>query len=138
MCIHALPRLRIFLYAQTMSCSFPTFLSVSFNVYIEDCVCCGLLISNLLAELPYFGTVDCCYPSLCIVAADIPWFGLQLSCFGHVRAKTISEFPCGLELCSLFVWDYPRLCCLLHRDVKGGLLLVCSGWSSDCAGLVGC
>ena len=54
------------------------------------------------------------------VATKVPWFWLQLSCFGHVRAKTNSELPCGLELCSLFVWDYPRLCFLLHRDEKGG------------------
>ena len=30
----------------------------------RNCVCCGMLISNLLAEFPCFGTVDCCYHSL--------------------------------------------------------------------------
>ena len=33
------------------------------------------LISNSWAEFLYFGTVDWCYPSWCVVAADIPWFG---------------------------------------------------------------
>ena len=31
-----------------------------------------------------------------------PGFGLQLSCFGHARAKNNSELPCGLELCFIF------------------------------------
>ena len=30
---------------------------------------------------------------------EYPSFGLLLSCFGHVRAKNNSVFPCGLELC---------------------------------------
>ena len=53
------------------------------------------------------------------VAAEGPWFGLQLSCFGHVRAKKNSVLSCGLELCSYFGWDYPWLSLLLHRAVKG-------------------
>ena len=67
-----------------------------------------------------------------------PCFGLQLSCFGHARAKTHSELPCRLELCSLCVWDCYRLLCFLHRAVKGSVAAVCSGWSPDCAGLAAC
>ena len=61
------------------------------------------------------------------VATEVPWFGLQLSCFGHVRAKTNSELPGRLELCltlglGSFPVDAPSLGC------EGGvLLLVCSG-----------
>ena len=44
---------------------------------------------------------------------------LQLSCFGHGRAKNNSVLPCGIELCSAFVWDYPWSSLLLHRAVKG-------------------
>ena len=54
------------------------------------------------------------------VAVEVPWFGLRLSCFGHVRAKTNTEFPCGPELCPVSVWDLSPVVCLLHRDVKGG------------------
>ena len=37
-----------------------------------------------------------------------------------LRAKTNSVFPCGLELSSSSVWDYPWLPLFLHRAVKGG------------------
>ena len=53
------------------------------------------------------------------VAAEVPWFGLQLSCFGHVRAKTNSELPCRLELCLTFRLGIIPGCLLLHRAVKG-------------------
>ena len=39
-----------------------------------------------------------------VVVVGAPWFGLLLSCFGHVRAKKNSDFPCGLELCLILVW----------------------------------
>ena len=80
----------------------------------------SLLISNLLAEFPCFGTVDCCYHSLYVCGC---WstlvLGLQPSCFGHGRAKNNSVLPYGLELCSSFVWDYPWSSLLLHRAMKG-------------------
>ena len=68
-------------------------------------------IVGLLSSLRF---VDCgaqfCFGPLWIasiihcvfVAAEGPWFGLQLSCFGHVRAKNNSKLPCGLEPCFIF------------------------------------
>ena len=65
-------------------------------------MCCGLWIPICRLSFPCFGlwiaaTIHCVF-----VAAEGTWFGLQLSCFGHVRAKNNSELPCGLELCFLF------------------------------------
>ena len=55
---------------------------------------------------------------------------LLLSCFGHVRAKTYSELPYRLELCLTFRLGLSSVILLLHRVVKGiVLLLVCSGSS---------
>ena len=73
----------------------------------------------LLAEFLCFGTVVVVILHCVFVAAEVPWFGLRLSCFGHVRAKTNTELPCGLELCPVFVWDLSPVVCLLHRAVKG-------------------
>ena len=65
-----------------------------------------------------------------------PDFGLLLSCFGHARAKNNSEFPCGLELCLTFRLGLSPVVLLSSQDCEGIVLLwVCSGWSSDCAGL---
>ena len=64
--------------------------------------------------------VDCCHCFYCeIELLKYPGFGLQLSCFGHVRAKNNSVLPCGLKLCLIFCWDYPWLFFFLHRAVKG-------------------
>ena len=77
--------------------------------------------------------------ALCVVAAEVPWFGSQLSCFGHARAKYNSVLFGGLERCSSFVWDFPWLSLPSSQDCEGIVMLrVCSGWSSDCAGLAGC
>ena len=61
-------------------------------------MCCGLLIPNLLVEFLCFGMWIAVIIHCVFVAAKGPWFGLQLSCFGHVRAKNNSELPCGLGL----------------------------------------
>ena len=53
------------------------------------------------------------------VAAEVPWFGLQLSCFGHVRAKTNSELPCRLELCLTFCLGLSPVVLLIHKALKG-------------------
>ena len=66
------------------------------------------------------------YFIVCIGLLKYPGFGLQLSCFGHVRAKNNSVLSGGLELCSSLVWDYPDCFCLLHRAVKG---LLCCGYA---------
>ena len=96
----------------------------------------GLCSSHavICAHWLHFGVVDCPHIlasffvlGLCIAAivlivcyvVDAPWFGLLLSCFGHNRAKNNSVLPCGLELCSSFVWDCIQLFFLLHRTVKG-------------------
>ena len=79
-----------------------------------------LLISNLLVEFPLFWDCGLLLSFIvCLWLLEYPGFGLQLSCFGHGRAKNNSVLPCGLELCSSFVWDCPWLSLLLHRDVKG-------------------
>ena len=61
-----------------------------------------------------------------VVVVGAPWFGLLLSCFGHVKAKNNSVFPYGLERCSSFVGDCPRLPCLHRRAVN---LLFCCGYA---------
>ena len=70
------------------------------------------------------------------VAVEAPWFGLQLSCFGHVRAKTHSELPCRLELCLTFCLGLSPVILLLHKAVKG---LFCCWYAVvvplGCAGL---
>ena len=59
--------------------------------------------------------------------ATLVWV-LLLSCFGHVRAKTYFELPYRLELCLTFRLGLSSVILLLHRVVKGiVLLLVCSG-----------
>ena len=61
---------------------------------------------------------------MCLGLLEYPSFGLQLSCFGHVRAKNNSEFPCGLELC--------LTCCLGLSPV---VLLSSQGYEGvDCCG----
>ena len=78
------------------------------------------LISNMLAEFSLFW--DCGLLLSFILwlwLLEYPGFGLQPSCFGHGRAKNNSVLPCGLELCSSFVWDYPWSYLLLHSVVKG-------------------
>ena len=107
---------------------------MSFSIYIEDCVCCGLLDVERLLVSRYVGrvfsfveTVDCGHHSLWIVAIvhcvlwllEYPGFGLQLSCFGHIRAKTHSELPCRLELCLTFCLGLSPVILLLHKAVKG-------------------
>ena len=73
-----------------------------------------------------------------VEVVDILWV-LLLSCFGHDRAKNNSVLPCGMELCSAFVWNYPWLSFPSSQGCEGIVLLrVSSGWSSDCAGLAGC
>ena len=83
------------------------------------------LISNSWAEFLCFGTVHSCH----FFYFEIGLL-LLLSCFGHVRAKTYSELPYRLELCLTFHLGLSSIILLLHRDVKGiVLLLACSGWS---------
>ena len=70
-------------------------------------LCCGLLwipsesfsINN---DVPVLWIVNAAIIHCVFVAAEVPWFRLQLSCFGHARAKNDSELPCGLELCLTF------------------------------------
>ena len=84
----------------------------------------------LLAEFPFLESWNAVIISLCVVATEVPHFELQLSCFGHVRAKTNSELPCRLELCLTFrLGDHSRL--FVSSQVCGGivLLLVCSGFT---------
>ena len=64
---------------------------------------CGLLLSS----------------TVCLWLRKYPIFGLQLSFFGHVRAKNNSVLPYGFELCSSSVWDYPWFPSCLHGVVKG-------------------
>ena len=52
-----------------------------------------------------------------------PSLGLQLSCFGHDSAKNNSMSPCGRELCSTFVWNYPRLSFPSLQGFEGIVLL---------------
>ena len=62
-----------------------------------------LLISNLLAEFPCFGTVDCCYHSLCVVAAGVPWFwGCSRVVLAMVGPRTIMCFLVGLSCAHRF------------------------------------
>ena len=76
--------------------------------------------SGLLAEFfPCLEQWNVVIISLGVVAAEVPRFGLQLSCFGHVRAKTNSELPCRLELCLTFGLGIIPGCWILHRAVKG-------------------
>ena len=63
-----------------------------------------------------------------VVVAEVPRFGLQLSCFGHVRAKNNSEFPCRLELCLTFRLGLSPVVLISSQDCEGiVLLLACSG-----------
>ena len=94
--------------------------------------------SGLLAEFfPCLEPWNAVIISLCVVAAEVPRFGLQLSCFGHVRAKTHSDLPCRLELCLTFHLGIIPGCLLLHRAVKG---VFCCWYAVvvplGCAGLV--
>ena len=73
----------------------------------------------LLAKFPSLESWNAIIFPLCVVAAEVPRFGLQLSCFGHVRAKTNSEFPCRLELCLTFRLGIIPSCFLLHGAMKG-------------------
>ena len=96
-------------------CKFPSH-------YLEElCVLWVVDFHNCWLSFPCFGTVDCCYHSLCVWVAEVPWFTLLLSCFGHARAKNNSELPSGLELCfTCWLGLSPVGClCLLHRAVKG-------------------
>ena len=61
---------------------------------------CGFPICRL--SFPCFGLWIATIIHCVFVATEGPWFGLQLSCFGHVRAKNNFELPCGLELCLTF------------------------------------
>ena len=73
---------------------------------------------------------------MCLWLLEYPGFGLQLSCFGHVRAKNNSELPCRLELCLSFHLGLSPVAFAPSQSCEGIVLLhVCSGWSSDCAGL---
>ena len=70
-------------------------------------------------------TMDCCHCFIvCLWMWKYPGFGLQLSCFGHVRAKNNSKLPCGLELYLTFCLGLSSVALLLHRAVKG---LCCCG-----------
>ena len=60
------------------------------------CVVCGCVF--LLPMLGVLFVIHCGLGIVAIihhvlVAAEVPWVGLQLSCFGHVRAKNNSVFP---------------------------------------------
>ena len=57
------------------------------------------------------------------VAAEVPWFGLQLSCFGHARAKNKSELPCGLELCLTFHLGLSPVAFASSQGCEGTVLL---------------
>ena len=90
----------------------------------------------LLAEFPCLESWNAVIISLCVVVAEVPRFGLQLSCFGHDRAKTNSEFPCRLELCLTFRLGIISGCLSsFTRAMEGLLLRVCSGWPLGCVGL---
>ena len=43
---------------------------------------------------------------VCLWLRKYPGFGLQLSFFGHARAKNNSELSCGLSYVSPVGWDY--------------------------------
>ena len=79
---------------------------------------------HLLASSSILGLCIAAIILIVCYAIDAPWFGLLLRCFGHDRAKNNSVLPCGLDLFSSFVWDYPWLPLLLHGAVKG---LFCYG-----------
>ena len=73
--------------------------------YIEElCVLWAVDFHNCGMSFPYFWDCGLLLSSIvCLGLLEYPSFGLQLSCFGHVRAKNNSEFPCRLELCFAFV-----------------------------------
>ena len=82
----------------------------------------------MLVEFPCLESWNAVIISLCVVAAEVPHFGLQLSCFGHVRAKTNSELPCRLELCLTFGLGNHSWLLDSSQGCEGFvLLLVCSG-----------
>ena len=93
---------------------------------------CGLWIVVIV-----FRCVCGCF-SVCLWLQKYPGFGLQLSCFGHVRAKNNSELPCGPVLCfTCWLGLSPVGLSLSSSEGCEGIvwLRVCSGWSSDCASL---
>ena len=116
-----------FIVGRELSSSLP-FVGCGVQLRFEPlCILSGAVLTSfrfrVVASPPYslicLGLCKVAIVSLCAWAIDLPWPGgcflvvevadilwvLSLSCFGRVRAKNKSELPCGLELCSLDVWD---------------------------------